>query len=249
MTLVDELRTKLERHPSVLGLIAFGSSGDPALGGDVDLLAVLAEDLGGIRSLHFAWGPTPVDLNLRTLAALRPFESLPRFESMMLDGRLLFDRTGAVGELVASWRVWSDSTSRREISADQRARIRHWHGHVLEKIRGRSDSFARFLLGTHLGALVENYFRVRRLPYRGPKASWDWLSEHEPEMRDLLDAATAAPDLQTLIDVTERLTDLVLEPVGGPWRPGEILACGSDSLSDLATRGQTVYDALLGPEA
>jgi len=244
---VGELIDRLKRNTQVVGLVEFGSGTADPTSGDYDLLAVLVDNLSGVRSLHFWCGQQPVDLNLRTVAELRVVEQLSHFDHTMLDGRPLFDRTGQLAEILDIWRVWSQSDNRWWISADKLARIRHWHRHVLDKVQERPEPLARFLLGVNLGALAENYFRVRQFPYRGPKASWDWLGEHEPEIRQLLERATAAPSLKEFIDITARLTELVLEPAGGPWRPSEVLACGVESATDLAAQGQALYEAIVGP--
>ena len=243
---VDELIERLKRNGQVVGLMEFGSRNAQSTGGDYDLLAVLGDNPSGVRSLHFWCSHLPVDLNLRTVAEMRQVEQLSHFDQTMLDGRPLFDKTGQLAEILDVWRAWSQAENRWAISADKLARIRHWHRHVLDKVRDRPEPLARYLLGVNLGALAENYFRVRQLPYRGPKASWEWLGEHEPVIRGLFERAATGTSSDELIEVSERLTDLVLEPVGGAWRAGEVLACGVESATDLAVQGQAVYDALVG---
>ena len=246
MNTVGELINRLKRRAQVIGLMEFGSRDINSRSGDYDLLAVLVDNPTGVRSLHFWWGQTPIDLNLRTVSELRQVERLSHFDQTMLEGRMLFDRTDQLVEILEAWRAWSQIANPWSISADKLARIRHWHRHVLDKVRNRPEPLARYLLGMNLGVLAENYFRVRQLPYRGPKASWDWLGEHEPDIGQLLEQAAEGPSLDVLIGISERLTDLVLEPAGGPWRPDEVLACGSESAADLAAQGQSIYEAIVG---
>ena len=243
---VGDLIDRLKQNAQVVGLMAFGSTEATSSSSDCDLLVVLVDNPSDVRSLHFWCGQRPVDLNLRTVTELRQVEALSHFDRTMLEGRSLFDRTGQLAEILNVWHAWVQTENRWLISADRLARIRHWHRHVLDKVRDRPEPLARYLLGVNLGALAENYFRVRGLPYRGPKASRDWLGEHEPRIRQLLEQATTGPDLGVLIGIAEHLTDLVLEPVGGPWHTDEVLACGVESATDLAAQGQAVYEAIVG---
>ncbi|MCB0098731.1 MAG: hypothetical protein KDE46_23515, partial [Caldilineaceae bacterium] len=51
--------------------------------------------------------------------------------------------------------------------------------------------------------------------------------------------------VETQIEQTERLTELVLLPVGGAWRADEVLAFGG-GVADLQSQGQLLYRLLVG---
>jgi hypothetical protein len=67
------------------------------------------------------------------------------------------------------------------------------------------------------------YFAVRALPYQGESAAPVWLKEHDPEVYQGIQQFYTTPDLAEKPRVSERVAELVLAPVGGHWRQGEVL--------------------------
>ena len=129
--------------------------------------------------------------------------------------------------------------------------MRHGHRHLLEKVRGRLESeplLANFVLGVNPYWLMESYFRVRQLPFRGEKHALEYWRQHELDIYGTLEAFYQTADLKERFGLTERLTELVLAPVGGAWRPAEVLAFGhGQSENDkLAEKGVEVYRKLFG---
>ena len=245
---------RLEAHPDVTGLIRYGSDHqeDNYSVGDYDLFVVFFSWQPLVESLHFRVGHTPVDLNLitlETLAGLAPAFTFPQLA--LGDAALIFDRTGQVGPALARLQEALLQTRSEAPSAHAVAFIRHGHRHLLEKVRGRLESeplLANFLLGVNPYWLMESYFRVRQLPFRGEKHALEYWRQHELDIYGTLEAFYQTADLKERFGLTERLTELVLAPVGGAWRPAEVLAFGhGQSENDkLAEKGVEVYRKLFG---
>lgn len=243
---------RLERNPQVTGLIRYGSDhhADGYSVGDYDLFVVLSSQ-PTVESLHFSVESTPVDLNLITLEALTGQQPTSTFPQLALsNGSVLFDRTAKVGPALARLKEALAQTRPEAPSAHTVAFLRHGHRHLLDKVRGRFHSeplLSRFLLGVNPYWLMENYFRVRRLPFRGERHALEYWRRHEPELYGVLEAFYRTTDVEEQFGLTERLTDLVLAPVGGAWRQGEVLAFGTDVRDDdLADEGVRVYRELFG---
>jgi hypothetical protein len=106
---------------------------------------------------------------------------------------------------------------------------------------------AQLLLNTAPYWLMENYFRVRQLPFRGERWALTYWREHEPDLILTLDALYRADDLEVKFGLVETLTELVLAPVGGAWQSGEILAFGAEVEEEpLAARAAATYRWLFG---
>ena len=250
LTSVDELFRRLAQHPDVIGLIGYGGDhrSENFAVGDIDLFVVTQSWQPEVESLHFTVAEVPIDLGLITLAALRDLEPAFGFPQLPLsEGWVLYDPTGEVGEAVAALRQRLGAERPAEPTAHSVAFLRHGHRHLLDKLRGRLRSeplLARFLLGVNPYWLMENYFRVRRLPFRGEGHALHYWRAHEPELYRTLEAFYGTSDLDEQVRLTERLTDRVLEPVGGAWQPGEVLAFGTHESRDLAEQGERVYREL-----
>ena len=254
MKTVDALLRRLEAHPDVTGLIRYGSDHreDNYSVGDYDLFVVVSSWQPPVESLHFNVGETPVDLNLLTLQRLSELDSEFTFPQLALqDGTLLFDRTGQVGPALTRLKDMFSQTRPEPLSAHDAAFMRHGHRHLLEKVRGRLESeplLADFLLSVNPYWLLETYFRTRQLPFYGEKRALAYWRQHEPEIYGVLEAFYGTADLKERFKLTERLTELVLEPVGGAWQPDEVLAFGHDESENdkLAEKGLEVYRKLFG---
>ena len=135
-------------------------------------------------------------------------------------------------------------------SAHATAFMRHGHRHLLDKVRGRLERdplLANFLLSVNPYWLMESYFRLRRLPFYGEKRALTYWRQHEPELYGALGAFYGTTNLEEKLRLMERLTDLVLAPVGGAWQQGEVLAFGHSEMGDeLAEKGLEVYRKLFG---
>ena len=254
MKTVDALLRRLEAHPDVTGLIRYGSDHreDNYSVGDYDLFVVVSGWQPPVESLHFNVGETPVDLNLLTLQRLSELDSEFTFPQLALrDGVLFFDRTGQVEAALTRLKDMFSQTRPEPPSAHDAAFMRHGHRHLLEKVRGRLESeplLADFLLGVNPYWLLETYFRTRQLPFYGEKRALAYWRQHEPEIYGALAAFYGTADLKERFKLTERLTELVLEPVGGAWQPDEVLAFGHDESENdkLAEKGTEVYRKLFG---
>ena len=257
MKTVDALLRRLETNPNVAGLIRYGTDHqkDGYRVGDYDLFVVVSGWQPPVESLHFSVGETPVDLNLITLEVLSGLAPALSFPQLALgDAVLLFDRTGQVRPALTRLQAALSQTRLEAPSAHAVAFMRHGHRHLLEKVRGRLESeplLANFLLGVNPYWLLESYFRLRQLPFYGEKRALAYWRQHEPEIYGVLEAFYGTADLKERLRLTERLTELVLEPVGGAWQPGEVLAFGHNGGENdkLAEKGAAVYRKLFGEAA
>jgi hypothetical protein len=96
----------------------------------------------------------------------------------------------------------------------------------LDKVRGRLQRdpvLCHFLLSSNVLWLLETYFRVRGMGYLGEVAALDWLQDNDEEAYAAIRAFYGTPALWHKLAVIERLTDIVLNPIGGVRRREEIL--------------------------
>lgn len=245
--LVERLKT----NPDVIGLVRYGRRvvGDESQGGDFDLFAFVRCKDPDLESIHFYWDSVPVDLNLRTLDDLRREEPVLYIDVRLSEGEILYDPTGEIYALIeqskSRWAKPDDPLPEAEI-----ALCRFFQQHVLDKVDGRlkeDATFAEMLLSINICWLMHIYYKVRGMSFPGERGALNWLREHEPEIASRIDAFFATADIETKFQLSVQLTDLVLEPVGGPWRRGEVLGIGVDLDSEnLHAKAEDAYSRLLG---
>lgn len=108
--------------------------------------------------------------------------------------------------------------------------------------------FCEFLLGTNIYWLVQTYFNVRNLPYKGEKHSLNYLKVNEPNIYKAIRDFYSAVSFQQRLKISKILTKLVLKPVGGQWREDEILAFGNDKTKGLQEKGKKLFQGLFYPQ-
>ena len=244
--LIDCLRT----NPDVLGLVRYGSRivQKDSPGGDFDLFAFVREREPDLESIHFYWGETPVDLSLRTLEDLDGEKPVSYIDLRLAEGEILFDRMdtlqGLVATAVGRWAEPMGSLPESEVFP-----IRFYQSHVLNKVRGRLEAdpvLCEMLLSINITWLLHIYYKVRREAFPGEKAALDWVRRKEPDMARRIEEFFLTRNLELKFRLSEELTDLVLEPIGGPWKRGEMLGLTEDSrATDLQRKAEATFGALL----
>ena len=104
---------------------------------------------------------------------------------------------------------------------------RFGHRHVLLKLRRwlKDDSeLADLVVAGEIYWVLHAYFQARGLDYPGPEHAVTHVRQHDPEIVEklLLALRPGAERLRLL----EEAAELALEPVGGIWKEGEIVAFG-----------------------
>ena len=72
------------------------------------------------------------------------------------------------------------------------------------------------------------------------------LKKLDPTALGLIESFFAARSFEERLQVSERLTTRVLEPVGGAWQDSELLAFADEETVDLERKGAELYVALFG---
>jgi hypothetical protein len=249
MNTIPEMIHLLKFNPLVVGLIEYGSpqeSKEPGTG-DYDLFVILKEKAYEVEGLHFYVDTVPVDLNLRTLDDIKNAEFLEGFETVLLEGRILYDPTGDVERELEDLKIRQRQRNQPALSEHAVVFMRHGHKHLLDKARGRMETrpvLCELLLNTNIYWLVQNYFAVRRLPFKGEQYMLQYLEEHEPEIYQYIQEFYNTTNLPQRFKISKALTDLVLEPVGGPWKNDELLAFGDDTIENLQQQGKKQFQLL-----
>jgi hypothetical protein len=254
VTTVPELVARLAAHGAVVGLVRYGNRPVGATGtaGDLDLFVLVDDRPPELESVHFYVGDLPVDLNVRIWRDLERDEPLTPIDGDIYRGEVIYDRDGDLAArlraLAARWEQPPPPLSAHDI-----AFIRFGHRHSLDGARGRLASApipCRLILETNLYWLVQNYFLMRQLPFRGEKVALRYLERHEPAIWEDIGRFYAASDLGERLAIAEALGERVLAPVGGLWRRGEVLAFGTaEATGRLQETGRRFLRALLGGAA
>jgi hypothetical protein len=249
-----DLVDQLKRNPRVLGIVRYGrrSPVDLLPGGDFDLFVFVEERLHDVESIHFHCGGIPVDLSLRTIEDLLREEPLSRIDRLLGEAEVLYDRTGKLREVLADlnerWRETPPEPTEHDVHMN-----RFYQQHTLDKVKGRTEKeplLCEFLLATNIYWLVQAYFRVRSISYPGEKPALQYLESHEAEMCAEMQAFYSSHDINEKLKISERMTELVLAPIGGPWRRGELIVFGmSTNTKQLQSKGQEIFLGLFGVSA
>ena len=250
MNSISQMIDLLKDNSRVLGLLEYGSNiriKGPIKGGDYDLLVVLDRLDYEVNSLHFYIADTPIDLNLKAMEALQSLEAISGFETAFITGNLLYDPTHELASHFDRLRLNYEQTSITPIKENAVASMRHGHKHVLDKVKHRLESsptFCNFLLNTNLFWLIQSYFQTRNLQYPGEKRAFEYLENHAPEIYRQIERFYEITDIHEKIQITMRITEDVLRPVGGIWRDNEVLAFGTNNAVGLQAQGVALFREL-----
>jgi len=218
-----ELIDRLKGNPDVLAILRYGSGIGPDAA-DTDLCVVVAERPAGLESVHFWLEAGPVDMNIRTLEEIcgQDVAPLPGLDDVLREGQVLFERRP--GLLGALDHAGSDEPG--PPSDEAVVQMRFGHAHYLAKLdhyRDRDPLLCDVLIGGAVYWLLHAYAAVRRLSYRGEKATLAAIGADDARMLEEIAAATGVGALAERIEALRRLTERVLQPVNGSWRKDEEL--------------------------
>ena len=251
MRTIQDLVDRLKTNARVIGMVRYGSRSvdDRSPGGDFDLFVFIDQRPTDLESIHFHVGDIPVDMSLRTIADLHRPQPIDDIDSVLLTAEILYDPTNTIAQILPSL----GSKWKREVKALTEHEIhfnRFCQQHVLDKVRGRLASeplLCDFLLSTNIYWLIQTYFRVRLMPYPGENGALEWLKDHDGEVFQAIHQFYAISDLAEKLSISEHLTSLVLAPIQGGWKKGEILAFGHNPEAvDIETKAQQIFSELLG---
>lgn len=246
---IGNLLKRLATRPAVVGLVRYGArrADAPAgTGGDFDLFVLVEQRPPELESLHFVVGGVPVDLNVRTwhdLERAAGGEPLTPIDRAVFDGEVLHDRDEDLAARLALLRAQSQSSSPARLPPEHVvAFVRFGHRHALDKVRGRLEAepvLCRLVLEANLYWLIENYFRLRGLPFPGERGALRHLERHGPALWAEIQRFYATDDLRERSAIGEAMGERVLAPVGGLWERGEVLALGTAGPRAVTSHGDT----------
>lgn len=242
---IEKMIGTLKSNPHVLGLIEYGSPRDDYTIGDYDLFAILKNKDSKVESLHFYVGNTPVDINIKTISEIRELKFAKGFEAALLEGRIIHDPTGKVRLELQKLIQRHEKHKPKGATEHAIAFARHGHKHVFDKIKGRMEEmplFCKLLLNINIYWLLETYFRVRNLQFKGEKHAIAYLEKNDPEIFRGITGFYSAKIPSKQIEISRNLTELVLKPVGGAWKSNEILTFGDEE--NLQQRGKELFQKL-----
>jgi uncharacterized protein len=146
------------------------------------------------RAFHGAW----LDAFVYAEAAFTAIDpDLLRF----LPARILLDERGFAKSLIERIDAL-DRAGPPPLPEGEDEMVRVWYAKMLVRI-GRGDLESKFRRVEMLFQALENYFKLRRLWYRGPKAGLPWLARHDPETHSAftraLEPHASLDDLRALV--------------------------------------------------
>lgn len=246
---LSELIDRLKESHRVIGIVRYGSRIPEymSLGGDFDLFVFLGDNSLDIESLHFFIEDIPVDINLRTLQDLDLNKPLSFIDFALIDGDLLYDKTGILKEKISSltqrWKMQAN-----ELTENEKSWERFSQKHILDKVKGRLNKellLCEFLLNTNIYWLVQNYFRIRRIPYPGEKDALEWINTKDTKIHNKIEDFYRTKDIKKKLEISEELTELILSSIGGSWRKGELLTLGRNKQgNDIQLKGKKLFNEI-----
>ena len=124
------------------------------------------------RAFHGAW----LDAFVYAEAALTVIDpEMLRF----LPARILVDERGFAKALLERI-ITLDQQGPPPLPEGEEEMVRVWYAKMLVRI-ARGDLESKYRQVELLFQALDNYFKLRRIWYRGPKAGLPWLARHDPE--------------------------------------------------------------------
>ncbi len=237
---LDAVVARVSAHPETVGIIALGSAADNTMtvASDYDLVVVLDDVSIPMTLILTRIDRRVAEIVLTALCELERMLSDPATDAegsweasvarRLADGRILFDRDGALGQVQASARV---KVSHLSISDAQRYDAwfnANYSLRMLMPMVAADDPVHRFAtryrLHAQVGNLCVRYFTIRRLPWRGEKIAYRYLRQHDPAFLTLLEDFLSETNTRTKAEMYRELVRLALAPAGGLWDDNMVVA-------------------------
>ena len=151
------------------------------------------------RDFHGAWLDAFVnpESHYATLEATDPGESLK-----LLGGKVIVDKHGFGAALMKRVAAY-EAKGPPPLPQDQEEMLRVWYSKTLARV-ARDDLEARHRRVWMLFQSLEDYFKLRRRWYRGPKESFPWLEKNDPETHEAfaraLEPTATLDDLRAMVE-------------------------------------------------
>ncbi len=233
-SVLELLVSALKRLPRVRAVGLYGSTATRSWlpSSDVDLVAILDGDPPA-ESVRFFVSGIPVDLNLRSADATPHGIGGAAFVPAMQPA---WDPDGLLAGVAETSPLHSPDEARA---------LRYLVAHSIAKVQQlRHDPIVtRIAIGAECGQFLRAALQARGKAYPGTVKALQFIAGELPELIALLDDALREPQrAQTHLS---RAADVALGPLGGAWRPGEILVVGWDRKTSLDI--EEAISELLGP--
>ncbi len=166
-------------------VILYGSRarGDATEGSDVDLVCI-REDGPALRDARLVDG-LYFDAFIYPEGALAPPEpSMLR----VLPGVVLRERDGFAQDLLTRLKEIRDRGP-APLAEDERTARVLWAHKMIERIRGKAGPDADYRRMSLLTTSLEDYFALRGAWFRGSKAAFAWLLDHDPAAHAIFERA------------------------------------------------------------
>jgi predicted nucleotidyltransferase len=181
--IVAELRERFGCH--LILLYGSHARGDAGPASDFDVLGIRDQGPDVVREARWEQGAY-WDLFIDSASYIHDH---PQDLLHVADGRVLYDER-LQGEALLQRLRELQRAPVEPLRSDETSARRVWAGKMVARAR-LGDAEGNYRRHWLLYALLEDYFALRTLRYRGPKGSLQWLRENQPEVFDLFAQALA----------------------------------------------------------
>jgi predicted nucleotidyltransferase len=255
---LEEVRERLTRNPSVLGIMLMGSARQKKIKpwSDYDILVIVDKGPMPYRSLFTYIGGRMADVMLTgremldklAAAADGPFVSgsVERvIELWIHGGHVLLDRTGLLAKIrerkgnrpackpppdLDTYRLWN---------------MLNYSLRESERLAKAKDPIYQNALAMRLeftiAPIIGGYLGFRGMEWRGEKEAFRYFKEKDPAFYRLLQRYFREGNVAKRLKLFRKMAEKVLEPVGGIW-PDDVTAVTPVSEYDKATLQKAVAD-------
>jgi hypothetical protein len=192
-SIVEHVMTKHQCHT----LILYGSwaRGDATATSDYDLLAIRQRGKKVVRDARL-WEGAYLDIFVYPEKRLKPDELLT-----VRGGKILFQRN-RIGDALLTLIEKVYARGPKPLSHDEIEARKVWAQKMLDRLRA-GDAEGNYRRVWLLTALLEDYFVFRNRWYEGPKAAFNWLRRHRPDVcAKFASALEPDADLSAIRDLT-----------------------------------------------
>jgi len=182
--IIEKVCSELQEKHSAHTILLYGSEADGTSRAESDLdiaaFAAISEVIRDARLLH----GTYIDVFVYPEIVL----SSPSEEHLRFRGSRVLKQQGASADTFLSKLDAFYNAGLKPLAADELSARREWAGKMLGRL-ARGDIEGHFRRSWLLTALLEDCFHLRGNWYEGPKKSFQWLQQNDPDTHRAFDAA------------------------------------------------------------
>lgn len=249
---IREFIEKIKKNPNMIALISYGKIKiDKDVEENVDICIIMNNFNLNIESVHFDIKGVPVSASLRAYNDLLKDKPLSQKDLLLLEGEVLFDKSGIISRMIAKSREkWDKKEENIKIYNRNEVELkRFYHKSIIDRIRNKlhdDEVYSKFLINKNLLELITTYLELNNKSYKCDRELMDYIANASPSIYGLIEEFYATSNVDKLFNVMIKVSDIVFKESLSNYKKDDFIVIARDNDSIVGDSEREEIKDLLG---